>query len=35
MDEPEQDALSYIEDPDERGRVCMHSTSSVIPGLKI
>jgi hypothetical protein len=30
-DEPEQEALFYIEGPDERGCVWMHSTSSHDP----
>ncbi len=30
-DEPEQDALFYIEGPDERGGVWMHGTSSRDP----
>ena len=29
--EPEQEALFYIEGPDERGRVWMHGTSSRDP----
>ena len=30
-DEPEQEALFYIEGPDERGCVWMHGTSSADP----